>query len=290
LACPPGTLSIRLLRARELLRTRLVRRGLTFPAAGFAGLLAREASAAGAPNHLVGTAVQAGLSFANGHAVAAAVISDQAARLMKGALRAMFLTRMKITAAVVLAVLGVGLGLLAYQTAGAVTGDDRAATRKAAARGDEDVKEARPKDLIPTLIEALQDEDEDIRPIASATLVRLGRDAVPALTEVLRGKDRQLRAAVIDILKEMGPAARDAIPALIKTYRNKKEHRELRRAAMEAISSIVTGAYDRTPGKMQPMGPGMPGIRLPGQKPGGMRPGAPKLPPKAGANPPAKGS
>src|SRR5436309_8156953 len=45
LGCPKSSLSSRLVRARELLRTRLTRRGITLSAAAFAGVLAEKATA-----------------------------------------------------------------------------------------------------------------------------------------------------------------------------------------------------------------------------------------------------
>jgi RNA polymerase sigma factor (sigma-70 family) len=274
---PKGTVSIRLLRARQLLRGRLTRRGLAFPAGALAGLLAQEAAPAMVPGHLVGSAFRAGISFAGGQAVTGAVVSAQAVCLMKGVLQAMFWTRVKIATAVVLTVLGVGLGLWAYQPAAAETSDrgTRAAPKPAGKAADKD-KTGRPKDLIPALVEALQDEDAEIRDIASDTLVRLGRKAVPALVEVIGGKDRQLRTAAIEILSKIGPEACEAVPVLIKVYRDKREAKDVRRAAIGAIRNIVTGAQKVPPGME---GSGAKGMQPPGimpQQPGGAKaPGNP---------------
>jgi RNA polymerase sigma factor (sigma-70 family) len=95
LGCPRGTVSIRLTRARERLRGRLVRRGLALPTGLLAAWFCQQASAAGPPD-LVGATVKAALGGAAG----------RAAVLTEGVLRAMFMTRLKIATALLL---GVGL-------------------------------------------------------------------------------------------------------------------------------------------------------------------------------------
>lgn len=95
LQCPTGTVKIRLMRARELLRKRLARRGLGFGAATLAALLLESTAGAAAPPGLVAATAQA----ATGGAAA------PAAGLAAGALKAMCLTKLKVAAAVLLTVL-----------------------------------------------------------------------------------------------------------------------------------------------------------------------------------------
>ncbi len=59
LGCPAGTISRRLAKARELLRTRLTRRGLALPAGVLAAALAQSASPAALPPRLVPSAARA---------------------------------------------------------------------------------------------------------------------------------------------------------------------------------------------------------------------------------------
>ncbi|MCI0457901.1 MAG: sigma-70 family RNA polymerase sigma factor [Gemmataceae bacterium] len=114
LGCPPGTLSVRLMRARERLRARLIRRGLT-PCVGLlaADLAGRATAALSA--ELVSSTVRAGLAFAAGGAAVAAVPAPAAA-LARGALRTMLMTRIRNVAVglAVVALLAVA-GAFTYQ-------------------------------------------------------------------------------------------------------------------------------------------------------------------------------
>jgi RNA polymerase sigma factor (sigma-70 family) len=113
LKCPRGTVAIRLQRARELLRGRLTRRGLALTAATTAVLAAERTVSAALPGTLVYTTLKAALLFAAGKAVAGAV-SAQALTWTQGVLRTMFLSKIKILAAVALLMgaTGTGAGLL----------------------------------------------------------------------------------------------------------------------------------------------------------------------------------
>ncbi len=95
LGCPPGTVSSRLTRARERLRSRLLRRGLA-PAAALVAGLGQEALAAPVPPALVGTALKLVVG-----APSAEMISH-----VEGVLQAMFLSKLR-TATLLLATLGI---------------------------------------------------------------------------------------------------------------------------------------------------------------------------------------
>jgi RNA polymerase sigma factor (sigma-70 family) len=97
---PPGSLSRHLGRARELLRERLVRRGITLSTALLVALLLKEA-AAPVPAALVAPTVVAALAFTGGRG-AAGNVSAAAAALAEGALHAMVLTRAKLALVVLL--------------------------------------------------------------------------------------------------------------------------------------------------------------------------------------------
>jgi RNA polymerase sigma factor (sigma-70 family) len=108
LGCPTGTIKGRLARARELLRTRLARRGIAFPTGLFGTLLAENAATA-VPVSLLDATVQTALGLTAGKTAA------PAAALAEGVLKAMFVTRFKIATVSVLAVglVALGIGALA---------------------------------------------------------------------------------------------------------------------------------------------------------------------------------
>ncbi len=121
LGCPKGTVSIRLMRARELLRPRLERRGLALSAGMLAALLSENATAAAVSKSLVEGIVKAALLFAAGKTTAG-VLSGPAVALAEGALKSMLMTKLKVAAAILLVVglAGSGAGVLTYD---GVTGE-----------------------------------------------------------------------------------------------------------------------------------------------------------------------
>ena len=78
LGWPPGTMSRRLARGRELLRIRLTGRGVTLSTGLLATALTQEASAATVPAGLIHATLQAVLLYVAGQATVAGVLSGQA--------------------------------------------------------------------------------------------------------------------------------------------------------------------------------------------------------------------
>jgi RNA polymerase sigma factor (sigma-70 family) len=112
---PVGSVKSRLARARDLLRTRLTRRGLTLSAGLLtSALVVNKASASPA---LVDATIRGAALFAAGDAVAGGVVTARAVQLSYGVLRTMIVTKAKIVAALALtvAMLG-GAGGLAYRS------------------------------------------------------------------------------------------------------------------------------------------------------------------------------
>jgi RNA polymerase sigma factor (sigma-70 family) len=102
LRCPKGTVLSRLSRARERLRQRLLRRGVSLSAGLLATLVADQAQSAELTASLVTRTAKAALS-------AAAVASCRTMALTEGVLRAMFMTKMKTALGIVMAVGLVGI-------------------------------------------------------------------------------------------------------------------------------------------------------------------------------------
>jgi RNA polymerase sigma factor (sigma-70 family) len=105
LGCPRGTVATHLVRARQRLRARLVRRGVTLSAAGLAAVLTRNLAAGAGPPGLPAPLVRAAAVFAAEEAPAGSVPAGIAA-LAQGGLKTMSL-RKGLTIAVVF-LLGVG--------------------------------------------------------------------------------------------------------------------------------------------------------------------------------------
>jgi RNA polymerase sigma factor (sigma-70 family) len=154
-----GTLSWRLATARKMLARRLARRGVLLAGPALAALAGGAASAA-VPPALIASTIKVALLVAAGLHVGAAA---PAVALMKGVMRAMFLAKLKVAAAVM--VLALGAGGVAYQ-----------AGRPTAAQAD--TPAAKP----PGELEALRKENE---------LLKLNLQVV---LEKLRAVDAELRA------------------------------------------------------------------------------------------------
>jgi hypothetical protein len=115
LGCPKSSLSWRLGRARELLRERLVSRGISLSTGTLTAVLLGQTATAGLPALLVLSTVRSAAKFAAGGAAAVAV-SAEVASLTKGALKTMHLTKLKVaTVAVLVAGLLGGAVLVAHR-------------------------------------------------------------------------------------------------------------------------------------------------------------------------------
>lgn len=150
---PLGTVVSRLARARERLRNRLTRRGVTLSAGLLAAELSRNLAAADVPAALLASTLRAALCGAADQAVTAGCLSLQAAALTKGVLYAMWITKLKLTTAVVFSVFLLGSGgALTYRS---VAADDTPGGKTPTP----EVKKAGPSIAnLPDLIETLSRE------------------------------------------------------------------------------------------------------------------------------------
>jgi RNA polymerase sigma factor (sigma-70 family) len=115
LGWPKGTVAVRLLRGRALLRRRLARRGLSLSAGGLAAALAQPPVIAALPVALVAAAVRCVTA-------GDAAVSARVAALTEGVIRTMFGKQLKRgTALVLAAALAATAGVLAYPGAQAHT-------------------------------------------------------------------------------------------------------------------------------------------------------------------------
>ena len=124
LSWPIGTVKGRLVRARELLRSRLMRRGVSVAsAAALPVLLSRDAGAA-VPPVLLNQTLKVSSLVAAGKSAGAGLISAHAVALSEGVIEAMYVTKLKLVVATLVVACSVmtGAGVLAYQGSGAHRG------------------------------------------------------------------------------------------------------------------------------------------------------------------------
>lgn len=140
LGCPQGTVSVRLMRARERLRSRLIRRGVAISAGAVVTLLCENAGSAAMPSLLVPTTLEAALQFAARKAATAGTISVHAVTLAQKAMKGMFMTKLKFAAGAVLAIGLLATGAGVYM--GATEAGDRATDAGAASASATDGKQA----------------------------------------------------------------------------------------------------------------------------------------------------
>lgn len=114
LGCSRETVRRRLEAACELLRVRFARRGVMLSSAILTAALAGQAAQASAAVSFVKQTITTAISAASPN-LAAGVLSDPVAALVNGGMRQMFISRVKIAAALVIGVLviGAGAGLVA---------------------------------------------------------------------------------------------------------------------------------------------------------------------------------
>lgn len=95
-------------------------------------------------------------------------------------------------------------------------------------------------------IQALGDENEDVRAGATRALGKIGSEAIPALVQALGNEDKNVHEAAAKALGAIGP---EAVPALIQAMGDEDE--VVRRAAAEAVGWIGQEAVEAIPPLIQ---------------------------------------
>jgi RNA polymerase sigma factor (sigma-70 family) len=188
LGCPKGTIAGRLMRARERLRRRLDRRQLALPSALLVAVLAGRAQAAPVEGVLAQTTLKAVLCGAAGGTMTGAALTHATA-LAEGVIRAMYLRKMKLTIAMLLALgLIVGGGAWWHQhaaTAAPPGAKDESANRdpgRAApggAKADPAGQPAADKDERRDLVDLASPRESIVEFIGSEVEVKPGEKAPP---------------------------------------------------------------------------------------------------------------
>jgi RNA polymerase sigma factor (sigma-70 family) len=215
-----GVLRGRLDRGRELLRARLLRRGLSLSAPFLAVGLAGPASAL-VPAELIGATVAAATGAAPA-AVASGLVSAQAAELTRGVVQAMFLNKIKmlVIGLAAVAVMGTGAGWVSYHTSAQDPGPlPRAAGQRRADTGRKAVEENDPQKLRAE-IERLRADLEQAKAellVALRDNARLralkdaARDEAKKAREEARDREDAVRKALEDDQLRAAAARRDAL-------------------------------------------------------------------------------
>jgi RNA polymerase sigma factor (sigma-70 family) len=212
LGIPGGTVASRLSRARERLRDRLTRRGIGIGAVA-ASLAALEANAA-EPAVALGGLVQAVTAHATSSFSAPGSLSPRVALLTQGVLKAMWMTKLKIAVAVVLAfgALGIGAGMVFTRAAQSGSGgpdqstsstSQPSATAPQQDRAAEVPNRGAPHNPAPRPTDAL----EKPRDAVPAT-VEDAQDEVDLMTARLDMKRAELKAAMVAAQRAEEVAAR----------------------------------------------------------------------------------
>lgn len=112
LGWPIGSMSRRLTRGRELLRRRLLHRGVTMPVGMLAAALIEESATAAVPPLLLASTARMALN------TPALGVPASVAALVEGGMREIVLFKARITLFLLLATIGLGVGALGYQIKG----------------------------------------------------------------------------------------------------------------------------------------------------------------------------
>jgi RNA polymerase sigma factor (sigma-70 family) len=196
LGCPRGSMSARLAQARERLRACLARRGYAVPGAGIATLLASARAEAGVPARLLSDTMRTALWFASEEAGIAGVVSTRAVALAKGTFRAMFVSKLTIAGAVLVAAAMLGTGATMLLKAGSQASPPiQAVEQENEARPDhaEDPGERLPRGVLARM-GSTQLRHGDVVSFAAympdgRELVTAGRDKTVRLWDLATGKE-----------------------------------------------------------------------------------------------------
>ena len=231
----------RLERARELLRERLARRGLTLPGVLLVATLYQHAASAAVATVLVDSTVKSASLVAAGSA-ATAVVSSRIAALAEGMVKAMMFAKLKYATAIVLVTtaLGAWMGGVGYR---ALAGDEPGAAVKVAPPVQEE-RELRKQ--VDQLKEELTETrvERDLRARQAITTQRLAdklkEELAAARIDLQKAvnETRDPEQQVLQLQKELA-ATRKTLDKALQDLKAKKKKEE-NEPNLEAVWAIVS--------------------------------------------------
>jgi RNA polymerase sigma factor (sigma-70 family) len=230
LGWPKGTVATRLARGRERLRLRLGRRGWALSSAALASVLTDKALAGAVSAELVRATLGGAAAYAAGTTTAGAILSAKSLALTEGVLRIMWYSKMKLVAALFLAVAlaGTGIGLAVRQACAGAGPDDPAAAqadpalenaqvqqpggKKKVLKGNEGVSKGDVADLQREIVTLRLDLDAALQEIKEMKAVLRLPSVPPEQGPLYRGKPARFW---LEQMKDGDPAYRiEAVKAL----------------------------------------------------------------------------
>lgn len=128
IGCKFSTVTMRLMRAKELLRGRLARSGVAISTGTLFALIVREAAAAPVAEAVAASTAKAAALVSGGDGAAWGLVSPQVQLIAKGGLKAMAMTKIKAALAMTtLSVMMVGTGVAGYQALAENSSQDKPA-------------------------------------------------------------------------------------------------------------------------------------------------------------------
>jgi HEAT repeat protein len=94
-----------------------------------------------------------------------------------------------------------------------------------------------PNTLLPAMVKLLTDPDEQVRRMMLSAFSNLQGIGVPALMRHIDTQDEELRLAIVNVLGQIGPAAKGGLPRLKKMSAEDEDLR-IREAAERAVRFI----------------------------------------------------
>jgi HEAT repeat protein len=139
--------------------------------------------------------------------------------------------------------------------------DEDAEVRRSAAEALARV-DAKTPGVVPALAEALRDRDSEVRGAAALALgrLRVAREAVPPLCQTLRDSDARVRIQAAWALTRIDPEAKGAVSVL--TAALKEADPQLRGLAAQALTGLGDRASEAVPTLAAALSDPTPGVRL----------------------------